>query len=291
MIKSLKQLYRNAQQAKRAKARTKARFDRCEKEVQKTHRAYLSKSEMLVARVEETIEEAKHRGISDMVSTVIIEDIKTYIQHAERQINQIERRVFKGETIPHEEKVFSLFEPHTEWISKGKAGVPQELGLKVCIIEDQRGFILNHRIMQQEQDVDVAVPFLKDTKALYPNLTKCSFDKGFYSPTNKKELGEILDTVILPKKGKLNAEQKAEESTEEFVTARNKHSGVESAIHALGNHGLDRCPDHGIHGFKRYVALAIVARNIQIMGSIIIKKEREQQQAQEKRKLPQKKAA
>jgi hypothetical protein len=49
-------------------------------------------------------------------------------------------RVIKGEEIPQREKVLSLFEEQTEWISKGKAGVPQELGLKVCILEDQYGF-------------------------------------------------------------------------------------------------------------------------------------------------------
>jgi len=79
---------------------------------------------------------------------------------------------------------------------KGKQEYRKNSGLKVCIIEDRCGFILNHRIMQHEQDVDVAVPFVKETKALYPNLKKCSFDKGFHSPSNKKELSEILDTVI-----------------------------------------------------------------------------------------------
>jgi hypothetical protein len=42
---------------------------------------------------------------------------------------------------------------------------------------------------------------------------------------------------------------------------------VESAINALENHGLDRCLDHGIDGFKRYVSLAVLARNIQILGA------------------------
>ncbi len=65
--------------------------------------------------------------------------------HATRQIDQIRRRVILGEVIAHEEKVFSIFEPHTEWISKGKAGVPVELGLKVCILEDQHQFILHHQ--------------------------------------------------------------------------------------------------------------------------------------------------
>jgi hypothetical protein len=74
------------------------------------------------------------------------------IQHAKRQITQIDRRVLKDEIIPHEEKVFSIFEEHTEWVSKGKTGVPVELGVRVCVLEDQHQFILHHRVMWQETD-------------------------------------------------------------------------------------------------------------------------------------------
>jgi hypothetical protein len=41
----------------------------------------------------------------------------------------------------HEEKIFSLFQPHTEWIVKGKAGVPMELGLQVHVMEHQHQFL------------------------------------------------------------------------------------------------------------------------------------------------------
>ena len=81
-----------------------------------------------------------------------------YLAHAERQIDQVRRRVLLGERIPHAEKVFSIFEPHTEWISKGKAGVPVALGLRVLVSEDQYGFILSHRVMVRETDDQVAVP-------------------------------------------------------------------------------------------------------------------------------------
>jgi hypothetical protein len=78
-----------------------------------------------------------------------------------------------------------------------------------------------------------------------------------------------LDLVVLPKKGKLSEEEKAGESSKGFVQARRKHPAVESGINALENHGLDRCLDHGLRGFERYVGLAIVARNIQILGTIV----------------------
>jgi len=71
------------------------------------------------------IEQNCQLGLGDIV---LIEEIKKFIKHGERQIDQIIRRIINGEKIPHGEKVFSLFEPHTEWISKGKLGVPVELG-------------------------------------------------------------------------------------------------------------------------------------------------------------------
>ena len=66
---------------------------------------------------------------------------------------------------------------------------------------------------------------------------------------------------------------RAAEQADAFARARRAHSGVESAINALEVHGLDGCPDHGINGFKRYVALAVVARNIHRIGAILWQQE------------------
>lgn len=198
--------------------------------------------------------------------------------YARRLLDQIERRVIWGETIPHAEKIFSIFEPHTEWISKGKAGVPVELGLKVCVMEDQHRFILYHQVMEKQTDDKVAVAMVTETRRRFPKLTVASFDKGFHSPVNQEELKNHLKPVILPKKGRLSAKDQAREGSEEFKPLRHQHSAVESAINALEHNGLDICPDHGIDGFKRYVALAVVSRNSKRLGVIL------RQRAQEKEK-------
>ena len=77
---------------------------------------------------------------------------------------------------------------------------------------------------------------------------------------------------MLPKKGRCNKTEQQRQNTEAFKTSRRKHSAVESGINALEVHGLDRCLDHGLDGFKRYVALAVVARNIQKLGAELQKK-------------------
>ena len=147
--------------------------------------------------------------------------------------------------------------------------MPVELGLRVCVLEDRNGFILHHRVMENETDDKVAVTMIAQAKERFPRLTLCSFDKGFHSPQNQIDLKDELTTVVLPKKGRLSGADKERESAPEFVEARQQHSAVESAINALGVHGLDLCRDHGIEGFKRYVALAVVARNVQRLGAIV----------------------
>jgi IS5 family transposase len=76
-----------------------------------------------------------------------------------------------------------LFELHTEWISKG--------------------FILSHRLMQNETDDKIAVDIVKELQAVFPSFKACSFDKGFHSPSNQQALKDLLKQVTLPKKSKL----------------------------------------------------------------------------------------
>jgi hypothetical protein len=86
-----------------------------------------------------------------------------------------------------------------------------------------------------------------------------------------------LNQVILPKKGKLSEERKAIEYSENFLKVRHQHSAVESSIWALQNHGLEKCPDHGIDGFKRYAGLGVLAMNLQILGHAVQQKKKKHQ--------------
>jgi transposase, IS5 family len=265
-LRQLKRLLRCAQNKKRGEASVQSN----NVQITQAYQAYIDQAQYHVAKIQATLAKLTATTSTERLLRIEIED---YLQHAQRQISQIERRVFKEEVIPHAEKVFSIFEPHTEWISKGKAGVPVELGLKVCILEDQHQFILHHHVMTRQTDEKIAVAMIAETQKRFPTLNACSFDKGFHSPANQAELSQQLDQLTLPKKGKLSKARQAVEQGEEFVKARRAHSAVESAINALEVHGLDKCPDHGVDGFKRYVALAIVTRNIRRIGDILWQQE------------------
>jgi hypothetical protein len=269
-IRKAKRLYRRTQQLRRPSLKDEAKKAERERLVIDAHKEYIELAQSYVDKTRQILLQIQP---FDIILHFRIEQVKEFIRHAERQIDQIRRRIVDGETIPHHEKVFSLFEQHTEWISKGKAGVPVELGLKVCIVKDQFNFILHHHVMQHETDDKIAVSIVAETQSRFVDFRNCSFDKGFHSSNNQTELSAMLDHVVLPRKGKLSAINKAVENSEEFKEARRKHSAVESSINALENNRLDQCPDHGIEGFKRYIALAVVARNIQILGNLLQQKE------------------
>jgi len=238
-LRQVKRLLRQVQKRKPSTSSQEKKQAAQAKKIAQAYGQYLDRAVSLVARAEKTL---SLLAVHEAAPTERIE-IACFVEHAHRQIDQIQRRVLQGEQIDHAEKVFSLFEPHTEWIRKGKAGVPVELGLNTCIMEDQYGYILHHRIMQGETDEEVAVEMVEETQARFSDLKPCSFDRGFYTPANQKKLRARLNLSVLPKKGR--------RSSEVFVVTRRQHAAVESAINALEIHGLDRCPDRGIDGFKR----------------------------------------
>lgn len=272
LIRELKRAMRYAQSSKRSRKKSEETQEESAEKIK--HREYVQLTQKYLSKARDSLMILTLEcGLSAIESVTIVAEIKGFMKHADRQIDQIERRVLKGETIPHEEKVFSLFQPHTEWISKGKAGVPVELGIRVCVLEDHHGFILHHHVMQKQTDEVVATLMVREAQKRFTGLSVCSFDRGFHSPQNQIELAQMLEHVGLPRKGKLSQKAREHENSAGFRAARHKHAAVESAINGLEVHGLDVCPDHGITGFKRYVAFAVLARNIHRLGDIVWKRD------------------
>jgi len=263
-LRKLKRQYHVVRRAKHSTSNNEEKQQAQHHYMIEMHEQYLKEALSLIQKVRETVAVLRF-----VASPQVIAEMESYLAHADRQVDQIRRRVIWGEVIPHCEKVFSVFEPHTEWISKGKAGVPVELGIRVCILDDQYGFILHHHVMENQTDDQVSVFMVQESKRRFPELNQCSFDQGFHTPENQVKLRDLLVHVILPKKGGLSKEQALHEHSGLFIQAKRQHSAVESAINALEVHGLDRCPDQGLEAYKRYVALAIVSRNIQKLGAII----------------------
>ena len=233
-------------------------------------KAYLSSCRQLRQRVAATMDQLAG-------SPVDLSERHRLVSLGTRLEDQIERRVLEGETIPASEKIFSVFEEHTRWISKGKAGRPVELGVPLTVIEDQHQFMLDYRIMWEGGDVEAAVPLVESCKQRYPELTVCSFDRGFHSPVNRSRLEQMLEVAALPAKGRLSSMAKAREREARFAAARQQHPAVESAIHHLESHGLDRVRTHARQGFARTVALAVLSTNLHRLGTLLLARDRKRE--------------
>ena len=147
----------------------------------------------------------------------------TFAKCAKTFVDRIRWRVFPGETAPHDEKIFSVFDPHVRWISKGKAGRPVELGVPICMLADCLGFVLHCEIMREGTDADQSVPRVEGARKKHPVFGAAGFGRGFRSLENRKRLEELLDCAALPKKGRLSEEDKARERGPQFAEMRCLH--------------------------------------------------------------------
>ena len=247
-----------------------------EQRVKQTVRYYLSKAWALQGKLERSKEDFPTRDKMDAVLHILLD---YYMNYLHKFIDLLDRRVLKGEQIPHEEKVFSIFEEYTEWIKKGKLSPNVELGKKLVITTDQYNLIVDYRIMENQSDVEMVQPIAEELIPRY-NVRSWSFDKGFWHKENKVLLEGYVDKVVMPKKGKCNKLEQAEEHHRSFKLLRNKHSAVESNINELECRGLDRCPDRGYDHFKRYVGLAVAAYNLRRIGQELIAIRRKQELAE-----------
>lgn len=220
--------------------------------------------------------------------------LQEYTDYISKFINQIERRLLKGEVIPPEEKIFSIFEPHTEWITKGKLNKKVELGHLVLITTDQHSFIVDYKVMEKQKDAQQINDLANriKTKFSHAAISSHSFDKGFWSKDNLAFLmTQEITTVVLPKRGRHTKEDTERESDRGYQLLRRKHSAVESNINMLEHHGLNRCPDKGLKHYKNYVGLSVLAYNLHQLGKKIIGKQQKEEEKILKRKARQVKAA
>jgi hypothetical protein len=238
--------------------------------VEQSTKRYLKKAEALLKKLQHEIYSFPKEDWFDIGLIITLEQ---FMQLMEKHIDLVNRRVLQGEKIPHQEKMFSIFETYTEWINKGKSNPNVELGKKLSITTDQFDLIVDYQLMNDEQDRDIVIE-LADRLLQKYNIASWSFDKGFWLKENKELLALEIPKVIMPKLGKRNNAEEEEEKSRSFKRLKNKHSAIESNINELEHRGLDRCPDRGIHNYKRYISLGVCAYNLKKIGRQILKQQR-----------------
>ena len=193
----------------------------------------------------------------------------------DKHTDLVDRRLLRGERIAASEKVYSLFEPHTEWITKGKLHPSVELGHRLLVVSDQHGLVQDYDELIGQVDVDQSVPVADRLLGRYGpgSIASISFDKGFTRAADRDLLRLYIPEVVMPKRGRKSAVEAAAESTKTFAALRRQHSAVESDIAALEHHGLDRCLDVGLPAYRRYVGYGVLAFNLHQIGRELLRRQ------------------
>lgn len=255
-----------------------------EKHKKQSVKIYLQQCEALADRCQAILSN-ETAVVASPAALLALADLQRYNNYAVKMIDLTRRRLIQDEIIPAGEKIYSIFEPHTEWITKGKVNRRAELGHLLLITTDQYQFIADYKVMEGQKDPSQVPSLVQRIQHKFKDqkIYSHSFDKGFYSKDNLDVLQQSgIQEVIMPKKGKLNKEEKQRESAKQFKQLRYAHSAVESNINMLEHHGLNRCADKGLHGYKRYVGLSVLAYNLHILGNCLIAREKQNQARQYK---------
>ena len=219
------------------------------------------------------LQRPENRSVLDVAGEAGAQELLHYADLTAQVCGTARRRILQGETVPNEEKLFSIFEPHTELIKRGKQPNPTQFGHNLLVIEDAVGFVVAYSVLGKGVlDQEVVVPEMRKLQERFGGKIKsASFDRSFHTPQNQEDLAEIVGTPCIAAKGREKGRRQQQEGTVAFRQARQRHSGIESAIGALqAGNGLKRCRDRSEVGYERYAGLGILGRNLHILGKLLL---------------------
>jgi IS5 family transposase len=270
------EVFRNRLRSARNRAReiSRATRSKAKKTRERCQRIY----QKLVQVTQANVEQARQvitllRQVPSLAAQGMAAELTHFVPLVEQVIQQTVRRVVEGEKVPAQEKLVSIFEPHTDIIRRGKKGRPVEFGHKIWLDEVDGGIVSNYRVLEgNPPDQAQWIPSLEQHEALFdrpPN--QASGDRGLYSLDNETQAQQMgVQRVILPKPGYRSAQRKEHERQRWFRRGRRYHHGVEGRISVLKRrHGLDRCLYHGEKGFERWVGWGIIAHNLLTIASTL----------------------
>lgn len=199
----------------------------------------------------------------------LIDQLDHYLPLVEQIVYQADQRVLQGICLAPDEKLYSLFEEHTELIKRGKAAKPIEFGHKVLFCQTGEKFIHHYKVMPQRiEDKELLAPAVEAHKDLfghYPDLL--STDKGFYESMKQiLSLEAKIAVVSIAKKGRRNPEEYKRETTEEFIDGQRFRAGSEGSISVLKRaFKLGKCFFKGFKNYAASVGLAVLCHNLVLL--------------------------
>jgi len=239
----------------------------------RTQQKVKSMYRLLIERVRGIVRVAR-TGVQRLSGRCLDEvaELEHYLPLGEKIIHQAEKRILEGVILPAEEKVYSVFEDHTELLKRGKAGKEVEFGHKILIAQNGEKFITHYQaLLKRKEDKEL----LKETLAAHKNWfgkapSVLATDRGFYESRNQlKELEREIRTVSMAKKGSRTPEEKARESTEEFQEGQRFRAGSEGSISVLKRaYKLRKCLFKGFKNFAVSVGCAVFCHNLVLLTQL-----------------------
>jgi IS5 family transposase len=235
------------------------------------YRDLLGVTARVVAMARAAAATARTTPPAEPLAAVLVAGLCDEIEHfgglADRVIAQTRRRVLDGEVVPVHEKLFSIFEPHTDLIKRGKARRPVEFGHKVFLAESGHGLITDYRVLNGNPSDEAHVaPSLTQHETTFGHAPALyAGDRGFYTPANVEALTSAgVDTECVPQRGgHKTPARSAHERSRAFKQGQRFRAGIEGRISVLlRGRGMRRCPLEGRDRFEVFVGAAVLANNL-----------------------------
>lgn len=246
------------------------------------YRELIQITEQVVKNAKPVIAAAKrvHKGVDEITRATIdalCQEITTFCQLGERVIDQTRRRVLQGETVPAEEKLYSIFEPHTDLIKRGKTQKPVEFGHKVFLAESAQGLITEYRVLEGNPvDSDHVQASLDHHQKIFQHAPdRYAADRGFYSVESVQNCRDAgVSQVCIPQRGgQKTAEQEELERSRAFKQGQRFRAGIEGRISVLfRGRGMKRCLLKGRERFEVLVGAAVLANNLMRIADLLEKR-------------------
>jgi len=200
----------------------------------------------------------------------LLEEVGAWHPLARRVLDQAQRRVLRGESVPNDEKLFSLFEPHTELLVRGKAGKDIEFGHMIQIQQVREKFITDYEVYAKKPaEPALVAPALASHRALFgADPRQLTADKGYYESMEAlRRLERRIAVVSIAKKGARTAAETAREHEPLFRHAQAFRAGIEGTISFLKRVlRLGRCLNKGWEHFTATVGMTVFAHNLVVLA-------------------------
>ena len=247
----------------------------------RTYRALIRVTEHVVTEARAVVTRtARVRGL-DPLTHVTVDALRTEIvRHCalgDRVISQTRRRVLHGEQVPTGDKLYSIFETHTDLIKRGKVLTPVEFGHKVFLAESGRGLITQYRVLSgNPADQQHVKPSLDRHKAIFDTAPSLySSDRGFFNEENLQTCRTAGVTLpCIPQSGgKRSPERETLEKSRAFKQGQRFRAGIEGRISVLfRGRGMKRALVEGATHFELFVGAAVLANNLMVIAELLRRK-------------------